>query len=305
VRQDPSDFSRTEAPNRVSSGGAEQDPAAIDRFCRMVWEHYRLHGRKLPWRETRDPYAILVSEVMLQQTPVKRVLQKYEHFLELFPDVGSLSEAPFSEVLAAWMGLGYNRRALALHQAARRLVLDSAGRIPDDRQALLGLPGVGPATASAVCIFAFDQPLPLIETNIRSAFLHHFFSDRQGVRDRDLLPLVHLTLPRDAPRPWYYALMDYGAWVKAVHGNPGRGSAHYSRQSAFPGSRRELRAAVLRVLLATSPRSLTPDAVHSSLPLPGRHLLETTAVLQDLAGEGLVCGETLPGEGGLLGYRLV
>lgn len=302
---DFSNFGLRKGSDWANAHRTAQDPAAIDHFCRSVWEYYRLHGRKLPWRETRDPYAILVSEIMLQQTPVKRVLQKYKPFLDLFPDLTSLSRGPFSQVLSAWMGLGYNRRALALHRAACVLVSKFGGCIPGDRQALLGLPGVGPATASAVCIFAYDQPLPLIETNIRSALLFHFFPGREGIHDRELLPLVHLTLARENPRLWYYALMDYGAFIKAVHGNPGRSSVHYGRQSTFAGSRRELRAAVLRVLLAAAPCPLPATTVHSSLPLPGRDLTETTAVLEELVRDGLVSAETRPQEGHPSAYRLV
>jgi len=222
--------------------------AAVDRFRRRVYQHYRRHYRALEWRATRDPYAILVSEVMLQQTQVARVARYYPRFLALFPDPATLARAPLRAVLEQWSGLGYNRRATALQRAAQAVVRDHGGSIPADRAALQRLPGIGPATAGALLAFAFEQPVVFIETNIRRVYLDQFFPATTPVTDRALLPLVARTLDREHPRRWYYALMDYGAALGRRGPNPNRRSAHYTRQSAFAGSTRQLRGLVLRLL---------------------------------------------------------
>ena len=247
----------TDAPSTRSATGSPAshaaavtlDAAAVARFRRRVWTHDRHHYRSLPWRETSDPYAILVSEVMLQQTQVTRVGNYYGRFLARFPDPASLAAAPLGAVLELWSGLGYNRRALALQRAAGAVVREHGGVIPADRDALLRLPGVGPATAGALLAFAFERPAVFIETNIRRVFLHQYFPAAATVPDAALLPLVARTLDRRRPRRWYYALMDWGAALGQQRaGNPNRRSAHYSRQSPFAGSRRELRGRVLRLL---------------------------------------------------------
>ncbi|MFO8163646.1 MAG: hypothetical protein R6T98_03835, partial [Desulfatiglandales bacterium] len=148
----------------------------IPIFQKVVKSHYRAYGRDLPWRNTEDPYKILVSEVMLQQTQVSRVIAKYESFLCAFPDIYSLAQAPLREVLNVWQGLGYNRRAVALQQAAQKVVKHFDQRIPSNVDSLVSLPGIGKATACAICTFAFNQPTLFIETNIRTAFIHYFFN---------------------------------------------------------------------------------------------------------------------------------
>lgn len=225
-----------------------RDEASIAGFREAVLAHYREHGRDLPWRRTRDPYAILVSEVMLQQTQVPRVIPKYETFLRAFPTVEALASAPLADVLRAWSGLGYNRRAKALHVAARAIVERHGGAVPGSYEELRALPGIGHATAAQVLAFAFGVAVPYVETNIRAALIHWFFPDRAAVSDRELLPIVEATLDRDDPRTWYYALMDYGAALKRAVPNPSRRSAHHVRQAAFSGSNREARGAVLKTL---------------------------------------------------------
>jgi len=227
---------------------ATPDDSTIERFRAAVYDHYERHGRDFPWRRTTDPYCILVSEVMLQQTQTKRVAQKYVEFIARFPDFGALAGATTAEVLAAWQGLGYNRRAQALHAAARNVCAGFGGRLPPEREALRSLPGIGPYTAAAVRAFAFNLPDAFIETNIRTVFIHEFFPGVEGVRDTDILPLVEATLDRDNPRRWYQALMDYGAALKES-GNPSRRSAHHRPQSRFDGSRRQARGVILRTLL--------------------------------------------------------
>jgi A/G-specific adenine glycosylase len=238
--------------------------ARIVEFQNLVWEHYHATGRHdLPWRPpalkvrangTIDPYRVLVSEVMLQQTQAGRVIQKYVEFLKRFPTLPALAAASPRDVLAAWQGLGYNRRALALHRAAREIIARHKRRVPRVYEDLVALPGIGAYTAGAVLAFAFQEPVVFIETNIRRAHLDFFFSDKENVRDRDILPLVAQTMDAKNPREWYYALMDYGAALGKTSVNANRRSAHYAKQSAFEGSDRQVRARIVRTLL-TRPRS--------------------------------------------------
>lgn len=225
-------------------------------FKNAVRRHYRIFGRHdLPWRKTRDPYAILVSEVMLQQTQVSRVEGFYGRFLDKFPDFQTLAKAPRSEVLAAWQGLGYNRRALSLKRLAETVIREYKGKLPDDRAALERLPGIGKGTSGSLMAFAFNKPEPFIETNIRRAFIHHFFPrTRNGVTDGEIERYIQSTMDRAHPREWYWALMDYGAALgktaKSIGSNPNRRSAHYKKQGLFRGSDRELRGRILRYLLS-------------------------------------------------------
>ncbi len=220
-------------------------------FIKTVWEYYDLHGRDLPWRHAQpdrsfNVYHILVSEMMLQQTQVSRVVPKYQAFLQLFPQVKDLAMASLSEVLQAWQGLGYNRRAQYLHQAAQAL---SQIDQPWDITQLVSQKGIGPNTAAAVCVYSYNQPLVFIETNIRSVYLHHYFKQEHTVADQQLMPVIERTLDTKNAREWYWALMDYGGYLKTTVKNPNTRSKHYTRQSTFEGSRRQLRGAVLRALI--------------------------------------------------------
>jgi A/G-specific adenine glycosylase len=224
-------------------------------FIRTVKEFYKNEGRHaLLWRKTHSPYRILVSEVMLQQTQVDRVLPKYRAFIKMFPTVAALAKAPLGQVLRQWQGLGYNRRAKLLHECAEHVLSKHKGIFPRKYEDLLLLPGVGPYTASAVCAFAFNEPIVLIETNVRSVYLHHFFKDSSDVNDKELLPIISRTLDAEHPREWYWALMDYGSHLKKMHGNPNTRSSHYTKQSAFKGSDRQLRGRIIR-LLAEAPQT--------------------------------------------------
>jgi A/G-specific adenine glycosylase len=221
----------------------------ITKFRKTVYHHWEYYGRDLPWRKTDNPYNIIVSEIMLQQTQVARVIAKYEEFITTFPDIESLAQAPLQQVLTVWHGLGYNRRALSLRKMAEEIVTLHDGRIPNNVTLLKTLPGIGNATAHAVCAFAFNQPVIFIETNIRTVFIHHFFSTKGAVNDSDIRPLITQTLDSRNPRRWYNALMDYGTALKKEHRNPGRKSAHYKRQSPFEGSARQVRGAILSTLV--------------------------------------------------------
>lgn len=219
------------------------------QFRKLIYGYYQRHRRPMPWRRTRDPYRIVVSEVMLQQTQVARVREKYGEFIRAFPTIGDLARAPLAQVLAAWQGMGYNRRALYLKRLAETVVREYGGVIPRRREQLEKLPGLGPATSASVCAFAFGDPHPFIETNIRSVFIHHFFRNKACVSDAQILPLVEKTLDRDDPRNWYYALMDYGVYLKSKHGNPSRRSSGHKTQPPLEGSVRQMRARIVRSLL--------------------------------------------------------
>ena len=190
---------------------------------------------------------------MLQQTQTSRVLDHFGPFVARFPDARSLAAADRGEVLALWSGLGYNRRAVALHRAAALIADRFGGEVPSGEEELRALPGVGPATAGAVRAFGFGLPAVFVETNIRRAVLHELFPDREAVSDRDLLPVLERALDRSDPRTWYQALMDYGAALGRTGPNPNRRSAHYTRQSSFDGSNRQQRGLILRVLAERGP----------------------------------------------------
>lgn len=258
-------------------------PDAIALFRDLILSYYRAHGRDLPWRHTTDPYRILVSEIMLQQTQVERVAVKYPEFLDRFPDFKSLARARRSEVLLAWQGMGYNRRAIALQETARRVTEEYGGRLPADVETLATFPGIGKATAAAISAYAFNMQVAYIETNIRRIFIHFFFQDREGIRDDEILPLVERTLYRENPREWYSALMDYGTVLKKRTANPNRRSASYSRQSRFEGSDRQIRGQILALVLDEG--TVTEKEVILRLcEEPGR----VKRILGDLAREGFV-----------------
>ena len=239
--------------------------------------------RDLPWRNIDDPYAVLVSEVMLQQTQVARVLKFWPRWLALFPTVDSLAAADTAAVLEAWQGLGYNRRALALKRACEQCSAGHAGQLPRTAAELEALPGIGPATAAGVIAFAFNEPAVYLETNVRSVFLHELFPDRAGVPDKEILPYVADTCPDADPRRWYYALLDYGAHLKSRVANPSRRSAHHTRQSAFEGSRRQKRSFLLKQVLAS------PDGVSRA------DLLASLDESEKKAGRGRVAAPDFEG----------
>jgi A/G-specific adenine glycosylase len=253
------------------------------RFQQLIYEHFREHPRPLPWRCTTDPYRIMVSEVMLQQTQVERVLPKYAAFLDRFPTVTALATAPLADVLALWQGLGYNRRGMMLQRAAAEIVARHGGVVPDSVADLVRLPGIGAYTAGAIAAFAFGQPTPFIETNIRTVFIHVFFHDRNDVSDSEILPLVEQTLDRQNVRDWYNALMDYGAMLKKTIPNPSRRSSGHHRQSPFRGSNREIRGELLRLLLET-PGLSAADIVQRS----DKDDVRLWAMLGALVSEGLL-----------------
>ncbi len=336
----------------------------MDPFRTLVrTEGVRLY-RDLPWRRTHDPYEIWLSEVMLQQTQVARVETRWAEWLDRFPSVFALAEAGTAEVLAAWQGMGYNRRALALKAAAEEVVRTYDGVFPTGVKELTALPGIGPATAQGIRSFAFDLPGVYLETNVRTVLLHHLFPDVPSVPDKELVPLVRATCPdggacvlenalgggdahglmggsadggasgparcdarggmsgvgrgparggvssevrgevnpfatpqdaQDTPRAWYYAMLDYGAYLKKTVPNPSRRAKAYTRQSRFEGSRRQKRAEIVRQLLDAQTRGEGRDPASLAASLnaleqaAGRPAVErdlVSSILEDLAREG-------------------
>jgi A/G-specific adenine glycosylase len=279
------------------------------RFITVVQTYYTKHGRHdLPWRHTTDPYKIAVSEVMLQQTQVGRVIEKYKEFLKAFPTLQTLANAPLQHVLLLWSGLGYNRRARFLQQMAKVVTHEQspalslrrikAGTLPKTFDELLKLPGIGAYTAGAICAFAYNQPVVMIETNIRTVYLHHFSpSLRSGssqktkagpegvieqVSDKALLPLIQATLDHTNPREWYWALMDYGSYLKTQGVRIHRNSAQYKKQATFKGSLREVRGGIMKILTTRSATAIQLQKL-TAFEMP-----RIEAAIQALLKEGII-----------------
>ena len=250
---------RSPIRSRSKARTAPLTPSQIRSFQKKVYKYYDTHGRDLPWRKRVTPYRVLVSEIMLQQTQVDRVIEKYKEFLSAFPDFKTLAKAPLPKLLKIWSGMGYNRRALSLRKLAQVVVTEHKGRLTSDPDTLMTLPGIGPYTAGAVSAFAFNKPVVFLDTNVRRVFIHEFFADRQGVHDDELVPVIERALDTDNPRKWYNALMDYGTMLKQEHGNPNIRSAHYTRQSPFENSNRQVRGRIVKALVGGA--ALTADRI--------------------------------------------
>jgi A/G-specific adenine glycosylase len=261
-------------------------PAQISEFQTFIWQYYAEAGRHdLPWRlpepdGSYSAYKVMVSELMLQQTQVSRVVPKFNQFLGLFPMIEALAGSSLAAVLTAWSGLGYNRRAKYLHQAAKIVVQDMAGTVPSEVQELVRLPGIGTNTAGAILAYAYNRPVIFVETNIRTVMFNHFLQGRGDISDREVTDLVAQTLDTKQPRLWYWALMDYGAHLKATGMKLNTLSKHYTKQSAFHGSKRQIRGQIIRALTGTDHSlpelaGLIPDA-------------RLAGVLNDLLAEQLI-----------------
>jgi len=218
-------------------------------FVKTIRDYYRKNKRSMPWRDDVSPYSIFISEVMLQQTQVARVMAKYPLFMQAFPDFKSLSNVDTATLLSVWQGMGYNRRALYLKSAAQVIFSKYNSALPDDPTLLDELPGIGYATACSIVAFAFNKPVIFIETNIRRVYIHHYFTDKENISDAEILPYVERTLDKNNPREWYWALMDYGAYLSSQTENPNKKSKHYVKQKKFKGSVREVRGGTLKLLL--------------------------------------------------------
>jgi A/G-specific adenine glycosylase len=273
------------SPESQVSGGATLNPETLGakEFRRLVYARASECYRDLPWRRDPTPYAVLVSEFMLQQTQVPRVIPKYVAWLRLFPTVHDLAIAPSSAVLAAWSGLGYNRRALALHSSARHIDAEFGGQIPDDEAALRSLPGIGAYTSRAILAFAFNRPVVFLETNVRTVLLKYFYPAEDKVPDTRLIKTAEYVLDRDAPSKWYTALMDYGAQIKKEEQNHNRRSASYHKQSPFNTSFRRVRGELLKLLVAEGPLNI--ETAYGKLPFSHENI-ERSA--NELASEGFI-----------------
>ncbi|MBI3255467.1 MAG: A/G-specific adenine glycosylase [Candidatus Andersenbacteria bacterium] len=228
----------------------------IPAFQKHILGWYAKNQRSMPWRQTRDPYKILVSEIMLQQTQVSRVIPKYKEFLAAFPTVQALAKAPEKKLLKVWAGLGYWRRARFLKETAKAVVKNHAGKFPKIPTELIELPGIGPYTAGALSCFAFNNPQAFIDTNIRRVYLHFFFADKKDVPDKEILPIAQKAVWLKDPRTWHYALFDYGA-TELKDKSINKRSRHYAKQSDFTGSFRSFRAYALKHLLTTPNNKMT------------------------------------------------
>lgn len=257
-------------------------PKTIDQFQNKVLLYYTNNGRNLPWRKTNNPYHILVSEIMLQQTQVDRVIPKYKTFIQTFPNFKKLAHASLRDVLKTWSGLGYNRRAKFLHETAKKVRSEFHGKLPSEPEVLKTFPGIGKNTAGSIAAFAFNKPTTFIETNIRAVIIHHFFKNSEDVRDADVLSLVQQTLYTNNPRLWYNALMDYGTHIKATHPNPSRKSKHHTVQKQFKGSNREIRGVLLKIL---AEKSLNQESILNTLPFENERIANN---LEKLVREGMI-----------------
>ncbi len=259
------------------------DAAAVRRLRRRILTWYGRHGRDLPWRHTADPYAILVSEVMLQQTQVPRVVPKYAAFLDRYPDLESLAAAPLADVLALWSGLGYNNRAVRLRACAQAVAAAAPpgerAELPRDVGALETLPGLGPYTARAVLVFAHNADLAAVDANVRRVLIHELGLP-PDIGPVSLQAVAERVLPRGRARDWHNALMDYGA---AVLTGRATGIAPLTSQGPFPGSRRWYRSQLLKLLLAQGPQ----DAADLPRSL-GLSRQEASVIVAALARDGLV-----------------
>lgn len=248
-------------------------------FQETVLEYYYANGREMPWRDDPSFYAVLVSELMLQQTQVSRVMIKYAEFMARFPTVESLAGASLAGVLQVWQGLGYNRRAKYLHEAAKQVV---NGGAPVDMEQLMKLPGVGANTAAAIMNYVYNESTPFIETNIRTVYLHHFFPQGVDVSDREIIERVISTIPDESmgidARTWFWALMDYGSFLKVQGSNHLSSSRQYRKQGPLTGSVREVRGRIITALVA---QSLNGDALRAQVEADDRFELALSGLISD------------------------
>lgn len=234
-------------------------------FQSHILSWYKHNKRDLPWRHTTDPYEILVSEIMLQQTQVSRVIPKYELFLRTFPTIHELAHAPDGKLLEVWNGLGYWRRAQFLKKAAQNVTQLPDG-FPKTPQELQQLPGVGPYTAGAVACFAFGSTDAFIDTNIRKIYLHFFFPNQTDISDSQILDIAQRAVYKEDPRNWHWALFDYGA-TELRDKTVNKRSKHYAKQSPLKGSFRFYRALAVKKLLEKQrlPKEVMLDFLEETL----------------------------------------
>jgi A/G-specific adenine glycosylase len=217
----------------------------IIKFQNEVFSFYHSQGRSLPWRKTTDPYKILLSEYMLQQTQVSRVIHYYEKWITKWPTIIFLAGASRKNVLQAWMGLGYNSRGINLHRAAQKIVDDYDGDVVQAMKHYKDIPGVGKYTSRAVQIFATNADIVTVDTNIRRILIYRF-QLAENIPDTELWTLAEQCLPHGSSRDWHNALMDYGALFLT---SKKTGIPPKTKQLRFQGSDRQIRAKILRQLI--------------------------------------------------------
>ncbi|MDE0243644.1 MAG: A/G-specific adenine glycosylase [Candidatus Kaiserbacteria bacterium] len=249
--------------------------------------------RSFPWRQSYDPYHVLVSEYMLQQTQTGRVVEAFSNFLSRFPSVHDLASAKRQDVLACWVGLGYNRRAVALQNTAKLLVSEHDGIVPSDEEALRSLPGIGPYTAAAIVIFAYNKRAIAIETNIRTVVVHHCMHGESDVSDTSIATVMERLLSEAerrslAYRDLYAALMDYGAHLK--RSGIRVSCRNTSSQGTFKGSVRQARGVIIKTL------------VSGTCSVTDRHIVPCTRQTWEQALSGLIRDGMIEKSGG--GYVL-
>lgn len=258
---------------------------SIEEFNSTLKFFYTEHKRNLSWREQIVPYHVVLTEIMLQQTQVPRVQQKFPEFISVFPNFKSLAEAPLSKLLAVWQGMGYNRRVKYLQEIATIIHEKYKDIVPQDPDLLDEMPGIGYATARSIVTYIYNIPEIFIETNVRRVFIHHFFEDQNAISDNRIYPLVEKAIDKKNPREWYYAVMDYGTFLAKNIPNPNRKSKHYTKQSKFEGSNRQIRGSILKSLLN---KSQSREELAMDL---GFEMDRVYSVLRELEKEGFVAEE--------------
>ncbi len=226
-------------------------PVKIQTLQNKILNWYTTNKRDLPWRTTQEPYHILVSEIMLQQTQVDRVIPYYHKWLETFPTLESLAKAEKTLILKNWSGLGYNNRPLRLQQLAQQLTQKSLP-FPTTYVSLVELPGIGPYTANAILAFAFNQSVPVIDTNIRRVLIHELHLP-EAISLENLQIIAQQCIPKDKSKLWHNALMDYGALYATSRKT---GIESLSKQSKFEGSTRQVRSNIVKYLLENKTTTL-------------------------------------------------
>jgi A/G-specific adenine glycosylase len=275
----------------------------IKRLQERVLRFYRAARRDLPWRHTRDPYRILVSEVMLQQTQTDRVIPKYETFLGQFPTIVALARARFAHVLKAWLGLGYNGRALRLWQCARTIVREHRGLVPSDPDELEQLPGIGPYTASAVASFAFGAALPIVDTNVHRVLVRTLLG-RNAASQTQVTALARQALVPAQAAQWAQALMDVGALFCRARPRcercPIRPACAFARKNRpllrrqsrsttpFAGSNRFYRGRIVRLLSERASVAISEVGRQVREDFSARHAAWLNRLLEALSRDGLI-----------------
>ncbi len=277
---------------KITEKKKHQFQSKIYEIIRQPWF---LERNNLPWRKKINPYRIWVSEIMLQQTQVNRCIDYFNNWMKIFPTLGDVANSNQVKLLGAWRGLGYNSRALRMKQTAVIITQQYGGRFPKTYAELIKLPGIGPYTAGAIMNFAYNQPVSMIETNIRRVYIHEFFGhSTEQVDEKNLLELVEQTMDSDNPRIWFYALMDYGAYLgmtlkqKNKKYNPNTQSKSYTKQKTFKGSDREIRGYILKTLLQIPNHTVTISALYKQLDQFTDELSRKQSIITDLIDENFI-----------------